>query len=102
MNARSRTERSTLRNRRRGTEVLPVRRPAPDLSIYKPEQVAKAAELIAEGAIVPLRSVIFLAVSSDGRRQYRTAPGACTCPAGIRGVRCYHTAAARILLADAA
>ncbi|WP_055696501.1 DUF6011 domain-containing protein [Streptomyces silaceus] len=70
-----------------------------DLTGYKPHQVASARELIADAAIIPLRSVVFLAVSTDGTETYRSAPTACTCPAGIKGSRCYHQLAARLLLA---
>jgi hypothetical protein len=76
-----------------------VRRSAVDLADYKPHQVASARELIEDGAIVPLRSVVFIAVSSDGTETYKTAPTACSCPAGIKGSRCYHQLAARMLLA---
>lgn len=76
-----------------------VRNAAVDLSDYKPHQVASARELIEDGAIVPLRSVIFIAVSTDGTETYRTAPTGCTCKAGLKGSRCYHQLAARMLLA---
>ncbi|MBA0053472.1 hypothetical protein E0L36_22110 [Streptomyces sp. AJS327] len=66
---------------------------------YQGWQVAKAAELLELGAIVPLRKTsltrVFLVVSDDGSEIYRTAAsGQCNCPAGLRGVRCYHGAAA--------
>lgn len=70
-----------------------------DLTDYKPAQIDSARELIEDGAIIPLRSVVFLTVSTDGTETYRTAPTACTCPAGLKGRACYHTAAARLLLA---
>jgi hypothetical protein len=70
-----------------------------DLRDYKPAQIADAVELIADGAIIPLRSVVFLTVSSDGREMYKTAPTGCNCPGGLKGRLCYHTAAARLLLA---
>lgn len=76
-----------------------VRNAAVDLTDYKPHQVTSAKELIADGAIVRLRSVVFIAVSTDGTETYKTAPTACTCPAGIKGSRCYHQLAARLLLA---
>jgi hypothetical protein len=70
-----------------------------DLSTWKPDAVAKATELIEDGAILPLRGRIFLAVSADGAAPHRTAPtGHCTCPAGLKGEhRCYHGMAAQIL-----
>ncbi|MFE0801099.1 DUF6011 domain-containing protein [Streptomyces sp. NPDC058812] len=76
-----------------------IRRAATDLTGYKPHQINSARELIEDGAIVPLRSVVFIAVSTDGTETYRTAPTACTCKAGLKGTRCYHQLAARMLLA---
>lgn len=70
-----------------------------DLTDYKPAQLDAARELIADGAIVPLRSVIFLTVSTDGTETYRSAPTGCNCPGGLKGRLCYHTAAARMWLA---
>lgn len=100
MNQRSRTERSIIRNRRRGTETAPAPlRLVADLSIYKAEQVDKARELISDGGLIPFRGPVFLAVSSRGDTTYTAASDACTCPAGMRGVRCYHTAAVRIAVA---
>lgn len=76
-----------------------VRRSPVDIADYKAHQVASARELIEDGAIIPLRSVVFIAVSTDGTETYRTAPTACSCPAGLKGSRCYHQLAARMLLA---
>lgn len=76
-----------------------IRRAPVDTADYKPHQIASARELIEDGAIVPLRSVVFLAVSTDGTETYRSAPTGCTCPAGLKGSRCYHQLAARLLLA---
>lgn len=71
-----------------------------NLSEYKAAQIESAQELIADGAILPLRGRIYLAVSSDGLTTHRTATtGQCTCPAGLKGRRCYHVAAAQILAA---
>jgi hypothetical protein len=75
------------------------RHSAVDLTDYKPHQIQSARELIEDGAIIPLRSVIFIAVSTDGTETYKTAPTGCTCPAGTKGSRCYHQLAARLLLA---
>jgi hypothetical protein len=73
---------------------------AADLAEYKDAQIESAQELIADGAILPLRGRIYLAVSNDGSATHRTATtGQCTCPAGLKGIRCYHVAAARILAA---
>lgn len=61
---------------------------APGLTAYKPHLVEKAAELLEEGAVVPLRETsknrVFLVVSDDGSSIYRTARAACNCPAGLR------------------
>lgn len=76
-----------------------VRTAPVDTSDYKAHQVASARELIEDGAIIPLRSVVFIAVSTDGTETYKTAPTGCTCPAGLKGSRCYHQLAARMLLA---
>jgi ribosomal protein L37E len=76
-----------------------VRRSAVDLADYKPHQVQSARELIEDGAIIPLRSVVFIAVSTDGTETYKSAPTGCTCPAGLKGSRCYHQLAVRMLLA---
>ena len=76
-----------------------IRRAQVDLADYKPHQIASARELIEDAAIIPLRSVVFIAVSTDGTETYKTAPTACTCPAGLKGSRCYHQLAARMLLA---
>lgn len=68
------------------------------LAQYKPHQVAKAEELIEQGALIPLRGRIFLAVSSDGSTTYKTHQAACNCPAGLKGVHpCKHRIAAHIL-----
>lgn len=76
-----------------------IRHAHADLTDYKPEQIDAAVELITDGAIIPLRSVVFLTISSDGTETYRSAPTGCNCPGGLAGRRCYHTAAARLLLA---
>jgi hypothetical protein len=76
-----------------------VRNAPVDTTDYKAHQVQSARELIEDGAIIPLRSVIFISVSTDGTETYRTAPTACNCPAGLKGSRCYHQLAARLLLA---
>lgn len=65
----------------------------------KPESLAKAQELIADGGIVRIRATVFLAVSSDGSRVHRTAPQGCTCPAGLKNIHCYHVTAVNLLLA---
>ncbi|MER5559691.1 DUF6011 domain-containing protein [Streptomyces sp. NPDC002506] len=76
-----------------------IRTATVDTADYKTHQVTSARELIEDGAIVPLRSTVFLAISTDGTETYRSAPTGCTCPAGRKGERCYHQLAARMLLA---
>jgi hypothetical protein len=68
---------------------------------YQPFQLDKAAELVEMGAIVRIRFAEFTAVSSRGDGVYtvNAAIRTCTCPAGERGVACYHLAAAEILTA---
>lgn len=62
------------------------------------DQQAKAAELIRDGGMVPHpHAGVFTAVSSKGDATYLAHPAACTCPAGIKGRRCYHLLAARVL-----
>lgn len=79
-----------------------IRKAAADLADYKARQIDQARELIEDGAIVHLRGQVFITVSSDGTETYYSATNTCTCPAGRRGKSpCYHTAAARILLAAA-
>jgi hypothetical protein len=73
-----------------------------DLTAYKPFQVAKATEVIEQGAIIPTsRRTVYRAVSSDGSTVYLTTTDACTCPAGQKGRACYHRAAVIILTAAA-
>ena len=65
---------------------------------FTPEQAAKADELIRDGGMVPhTHAGVFTAVSSKGDVTYLAHPAACTCPAGIKGRRCYHLLAARVL-----
>lgn len=68
------------------------------ITTYKAHQIAKAEELIEQGALIPLRSGIYLAPSSDGSRTYKAHRAACSCPAGIKGLHpCKHRIAAHIL-----
>lgn len=63
---------------------------------YKPAQVAKAREVIELGAIAatPIRTErgrrVFVVIASSGTDRYFTTRTACTCPAGLKGRRCYH------------
>lgn len=79
-----------------------LHRAADRLADYSAAQVAKAVELLEDGAIHLLRNGIYLAVSSDGTQVHRThVAGHCTCVAGLKTERaghgCYHVAAARVL-----
>jgi hypothetical protein len=64
---------------------------------YTADQINKAVELIEDGGIHPLRPGIWLTVSTDGIRTHRTTASACTCEAGVKGIRCYHNVAVRAL-----
>lgn len=68
---------------------------------FKPAQVAKAEELIADGGIVAIRGRrVFRVVSTKGDATYLTAPQACNCAAGLRAQHvCYHRIAASIVAA---
>lgn len=76
-----------------------------DLSAYTGEQVVKAAELIAENAIVAASSAplaadrpnVYRAMASAGDIAYFTTIDMCSCKAGQYGRRCYHRAAALVL-----
>jgi hypothetical protein len=64
---------------------------------FTAEQADKAAELIRDGGIVAEGPGLYAAVSSKGTDTYATDGHSCTCPAGAKDRRCYHTLAARIL-----
>lgn len=71
-------------------------------AMFPPGQLAKAAEAIADGALVASsRPGVYVAASSDGTTFYTvdTATRTCTCTAGQYGQPCYHLAAALILAA---
>lgn len=72
---------------------------APTLTDYKPTQVDRARDAIAERAILPTsRPGMYTAVSSDGATTYLTHRAGCTCPAGQRGRHlCWHRAAVALL-----
>ena len=85
---------------RRGPTCAAKIRRAAKASDAKPEQLAKAVELIDDGGIVPVsRPGIYAATSSDGTTIYVVSlpDQTCTCPAGQHGRYCYHLAAATIL-----
>jgi len=124
MNATARTARQILRTRRSENRALksestaarvqrlgfgavaleqvhavPERVAVDLVAEYSTRQVRDALELIGEGAILPVRRISFVSISSDGGDVYVTTPHTCTCPAGEHGRTCYHTAAARLLVA---
>ncbi len=70
-----------------------------ELPVFKPEQIAKAEELIEDGGIVAVRETVFRTVSTDGTETYLSHPTNCTCAAGRNGRTCYHQIAAGIMLA---
>ncbi|MFI1165628.1 DUF6011 domain-containing protein [Streptomyces sp. NPDC020801] len=72
---------------------------AVDTTDYKPHQIASAHELIEDGGIILIRGHVFAAVSTDGTETHLAHPAACNCKAGLKGTRCYHQLAARMLLA---
>ena len=69
---------------------------------YKPAQVEKAHEVLDDHGIAatPIRTAkgrrIYVVVSSSGTDRYFSTVTACTCPAGLKGRRCYHQLAARL------
>ena len=64
---------------------------------YTAAQVAQAAELIADAAVIPTRlATVFRTVATDGTAVYLTSAAGCTCPARKQ---CYHRAAVTILAA---
>lgn len=64
------------------------------LAAYTTDQIAKAIELVDDGAVVPSnrRTGMFTVVGSAGNTYLCTVNG-CSCPAGAHGRRCYHRAA---------
>jgi len=85
---------------KRGSGCRAKIRAAIKASDVKAEQLAKAAELIDDGGIVPVsRPGVYAASSSDGTTIYvvNLNDQSCTCPAGQHGRYCYHLTAAAIL-----
>ncbi|WP_435279161.1 DUF6011 domain-containing protein [Streptomyces sp. 1222.5] len=76
-----------------------VRKAPIETTDYKAHQIASAQELIEDGAIILIRNNVFAAVSTDGTETHLVHPAACNCKAGLKGTRCYHQLAARMLLA---
>ncbi|MEU6033935.1 hypothetical protein ABZ801_00850 [Actinomadura sp. NPDC047616] len=64
---------------------------------YSKAQLEAAMELIEDGGIVQVGRREFRTVSTDGTKIYATTCTSCTCTAGTKGRRCYHTAAARMV-----
>lgn len=69
------------------------------VATHKPAQVAKAVELIGDGAIVRTGAHTFTVVNSNGVDRYTTTPVLCDCPAGTHGRTCYHRVAAQLIAA---
>ena len=69
---------------------------------FSADQQAKADELIRDGGLVPVGATVrngslYRAVSSKGDESYLCTAAGCSCKAGVRGRRCYHLLAARVL-----
>jgi hypothetical protein len=65
---------------------------------FSDKQQAMADELIRDGGLVPTnRAGVYRSVSSKGDATYLTHSQACNCFAGLKGRRCYHLLAARVL-----
>lgn len=70
---------------------------------FSDKQQADADQLIRDGGIVPAnRDGVFRSVSSKGDATYLTHSAVCNCFAGLKGRRCYHLLAARILVLSTA
>lgn len=68
---------------------------------FKPAQIEKARELIADGGLVPTgHAGVFRTVSSDGDVVYLTHAVTCSCPGGLHGRVCYHSLAVRLITAQ--
>jgi hypothetical protein len=73
-----------------------IRKAAVDAALegFTDDQRDKAAELIADGGLVPTkRPGVYRTAGSKGDVTYLTHTAACTCPAGLHDRRCYHRAA---------
>jgi hypothetical protein len=67
---------------------------------FTPAQRDKAAELIADGGLVPTsRPGVYRASGSKGDVTYLVHSAVCSCPAALHGRDCYHLLAARIVAA---
>lgn len=67
---------------------------------FSPKRLRRAAELIADGAIVPIKRLgVWRTVGRNGAAVYLTAPTGCNCLGGLNGRQCYHVASARVLTA---
>lgn len=80
-------------------------RAAAKTSTHKANQVAKAVELIEDGAIIALRTKrnrnrVYQVIGSNGVDRYLTARQACNCAAGLKGRHgCYHRVAVELVSA---
>ena len=72
------------------------------LAGFTPAQREKAAELIADGGLVPTsRPGVYRTAGSKGDVTYLTHSAVCTCPAGLHERACYHLLAVRVVEAVA-
>lgn len=71
---------------------------AVELDEFSTDQVQRAADVIADAAIVPSSARgLYIVVASDGDDRYLTGSQQCTCKAAQYGRTCYHRAAAKIM-----
>ena len=80
-----------------------IRRAAVDAALegFTPAQRDKAAELIADGGLVPTsRPGVYRASGSKGDVTYLVHSAICSCPAALYGRDCYHRLAVRIVAAS--
>jgi Family of unknown function (DUF6011)/SWIM zinc finger len=86
---------SAAASRKRGMGATCARRDRAEAQ-YKTAQVEKAREVLELGAIArtPIRTAkgrrVFVVIASSGTDRYLVTVTACTCPAGLKGRRCYH------------
>lgn len=73
---------------------------APVVEVVNPDpadvrHAEKAAQAVADGAVIPLAGALYTVVSSDGTRTYavNAVTRTCTCRAGQYGQRCFHVGA---------
>lgn len=70
-----------------------------ELADYSTKQLDKAEELLDDNGLqTTSRPGFYIAVASNGFDTYLAHRNGCTCPAGIKAIRCYHRAAILIKL----